>query len=371
MKGILSKFSTRSFDWVLMSAVLLMLAIGLTAIYSVDLSTGSTLNFFTKQLIAAGIGIMMIIVFSLTQYTFFRNYAKLIYLLALGLLLLTTILGIIGVRGVCVRFTCGWLPMPGNFSFQPVEFAKVALVIMLAYITAHFGRRFERPLFFIGTGIVTLIPMALVMKQPDLGSAIVLGMIWFGIMCLVGIRKLYLALLVGAVVVFGVLGWSFFLKDYQKNRLTSFLHQDQINENTYNVRQAIIAVGAGQFWGKGIGQGTQSQLRFLPEAQTDFIFSVIAEELGFVGASALIILFGVVEWRLIRIMREASDDFIAVTVGGIAITFFIQFFVNVGAEIGLMPLTGITVPFVSYGGSSLIINLMMIGVAESMIVKKY
>lgn len=355
-----------------MVAVLLMVAIGLTAIYSVDLSTGSTLNFFTKQLIATGIGLGIVVVFSLTQYTFFRTYAKAGYVIALGLLILTIVLGMIGIKGVCVRSTCGWLPLPAGFSFQTVEFVKIALVLLLAYITAHFGRRFERPLFFIGTGIVALIAMALVMKQPDLGSAIVLGMIWFGIMCLVRIRVWYLVALVGTVVIAGILGWFFFLHPYQRDRFRAFLYpNDTTIEATYNVRQAIIAVGAGEFWGKGIGQGSQSQLRFLPEAQTDFIFSVIAEELGFVGASTLIILFGVVEWRLIRIMQHSSDDFIAVTVGGVAITFFIQFVVNVGAEVGLLPLTGITVPFVSYGGSSIMINLLMIGIVQSMIVKKY
>jgi rod shape determining protein RodA len=345
MKGFLNKFSPRSFDWVLMGAVVLMMTVSLTAIYSVDLSVGSTLIYVPKQLIAAALGFVLVLILSLTQFTFFRSFSKVAYILALVLLGIVIILGFFRIPGVCINTTCGWLPFPGGFSFQPVEFAKVALVLMLAYIAAHFGRRFERPLFFIGTGIVTLIPMLLVMKQPDLGGAIVLGMIWFGMMCLVGIRKLYLLLLAGAVAVVGVLGWNIFLKDYQKNRFKSFLHpNDRSIVQTYNVRQALIAVGSGGFWGKGIGQGSQSQLRFLPEAQTDFIFSVIAEELGFVGAGALIILFGIVEWRLIRIMQQSTDDFSAVVVGGFAITFFIQFVVNVGAEVGLLPLTGITVP---------------------------
>jgi rod shape determining protein RodA len=367
----LQKFSPRSFDWPLLGAVMLMMIIGFLAVYSIDLSVGDRLVYIPKQLLAAGIGLVMIFFLSLTQYTFFRTVAKAFYVIALALLAMVLVLGYMGIKGVCVNTTCGWIPFPGGFSFQPVEFAKVALVLMLAYITAHFGRRFERPLFFIGTGMVTLIPMFLIMEQPDLGGALVLGMIWFGMMCLAGVRKLFLIILVLAVGAVSVLGWNFFLKDYQRNRFKSFLNQNEITASTYNIRQALIAIGSGGLWGKGIGQGSQSQLRFLPEAQTDFIFSVIAEELGFIGASALIILFGVVEWRLVRIMREASDDFIAVTVGGIAITFFIQFFVNVGAEVGLLPLTGITVPFVSYGGSSLIINLMMIGIVQSMIVKKY
>lgn len=361
----LKKFLPQNFDWTLMIAVLLLVAIGLEAIYSVDLSRGDTLVFFNKQIIAVVLGIISIAVLSITESSVFRSIAKSWY--ACSLFLLITVL----IWGRSIRGTTGWFVI-GNFSFQPVEIAKVGLILMLAYIIAHFGRRFERPLFFFGTGLVALIPMVLVMLQPDLGSALLLGTIWFGVMCLVGIRRLYLLLLLGSILLLGTVGWKFYLNDLQKARFTSFVDPYSVNLTSgYNVIQSTIAVGAGGLMGKGIGKGSQSQLRFLPEAQTDFIFSVIAEELGFVGVIVFLGLFGVVLWRLTVIMRNSTDDFAIFTVGGITLLLFIQFFVNVGAEVGILPLTGVTVPFVSYGGSSMVMNLMMIGIAQSMIVKRY
>lgn len=307
----------------------------------------------------------MVIIISLTQYTVFRSTAKLFYVISCLFLICVVI------WGKEIRGTKGWFVV-GGFSFQPVEVAKLGLILMLAYITSRFGRRFERPLFFFGTGIVALILMILVMLQPDLGSAILLGIIWFGMMCLVGIRKLYIFLLVTSIALVGMIGWRFYLNDLQKARFTSFLNpQSNSMTSGYNVIQSTIAVGSGQLFGKGVGKGSQSQLRFLPEAQTDFIFSVIAEEMGFAGVVVLLSLYGIVLWRLVLIMKNTTDDFIALTIGGVTILFFTQFVINVGAEIGLLPLTGVTVPFVSYGGSSMIINLIMIGIAQGMIVRKY
>jgi rod shape determining protein RodA len=362
---LISKFSGRSFDWVLFVSVCLVVSIGLSAIYSVDLSRGQELLYFRKQLIATGVGLVLFFFASIVQYTFFRSYAKLFYFLSV-LLLISVIL-----FGVNIRGTRGWFNV-GGFSFQPVEAAKVGVIFILAYIVYHFGRRFERPLFFFGSGIVTLIIIGLVMLQPDLGSSVIIGSVWFGIMLLVGARRRYILGLVGLGLVFSVVAWFFLLHSYQKERVLTFLNPDRdpLGQG-YNSTQAIIAVGAGKMLGRGLGFGSQSQLRFLPEAQTDFIFTVIGEELGFAGVLALLVLFFIVLFRLIRIARRANDDFIAVTVSGIAILFFVQFFVNVGANVGLLPITGVPLPFVSYGGSSLMINLFLIGVAESMVEKRY
>jgi len=361
----LKKFSSRSFDWVLMVAVFLLVSMGLEGIYSVDLSRGLNANFFNKQLIAVIIGIVLVVVTSLIKHTFFRSSAKFIYFISI--LLLGTVL----IWGKSIRGTQGWFVLGGT-SFQPVEFAKLGIILILSYITARFGRRFERPLYFFGTGVVALVPMLLTMLQPDLGSAILLGIIWFGMMCLVGIRKLYLFILIISISLIGIVGWNFYLNDLQKARFRSFLDPQSVSQTSgYNVIQSTIAVGSGKFFGKGVGKGSQSQLRFLPEAQTDFIFSVIAEEMGFAGAVVLLFLFGIILWRLLLIMQNTTDDFNALALGGIVILFFSQFFINVGAEIGMLPLTGVTVPFVSYGGSSMIVNLLMIGIAQSMIVRKY
>lgn len=361
----LHKFSPRSFDWGLFLATLLLVAMGLTAIYSVDLSRGTELVYFRKQLLAASIGLFMLGFASVLQYAWFRSYAKLFYLFSLLLL------GSVLLFGVNIRGTRGWFAF-GGFSFQPVEVAKIGIILILAYVVYHFGRRFERPLFFFGTGIITLMVIGLIMLQPDLGSAVIIGLIWFSIMLLVGARRAYIVGLIVSVLALSIASWFFFLQPYQKDRITTFINpaHDPLGRG-YNSIQAIIAVGAGGWTGRGLGFGSQSQLRFLPEAQTDFIFTVIAEELGLAGVTAFLVLFGLMLWRLGLVVRHSNDDFVSVTVSGIIILFFAQLIINVGANIGLLPITGVTLPFVSYGGSSLIVNLFLIGIAESMVEKKY
>jgi len=363
--SFLRKFSVRSFDWTLLITVLLLVATGLAAIYSVDLSRGGQLVFFKKQLLAAAIGLGLLFAASLTQYTFFRSYAKFFYLFSLLLLVAVFFVG------TSIRGAKSWFVF-GNFSFQPLEFAKIGVIFILAYIVHNFGRRFERPLFFVGTGVcVGLVMLAIIMER-DLGSSIIIGLIWLGVMLLVGARPTHLLTFLAGGLVFAVIAWFFLLHSYQRDRILTFVHPERDSLGSgYNATQAIIAVGAGKWFGRGLGFGSQSQLRFLPEAQTDFIFSVIAEELGLAGVAALVILFSIMLWRLTTIARKGSDDFATVTVSGIAILFFTQFFVNVSANIGLLPITGVTLPFVSYGGSSLVINLFLIGVAESMIEKRY
>lgn len=361
----LSKFSWRSFDWHLLVAVLLLAMMGLATIYSVDLSRGVGLVYFKKQLLAFGLGLILLTAASLTQHTFWRYLAKWLYLAAL------TLLAAVLLFGQTIRGTKGWFSFFG-FSFQPVELAKLALILMLAYIISRFGRRFERPLFFFGTAIISLLLIILVVWQPDLGSAFLLGLIWCGLVWLVGTRRLYFILFLSSVILLAVISWFFLLKDYQKARLETFINpgRDALGSG-YNITQSIIAVGAGKLYGRGLGFGSQSQLRFLPEAQTDFAFSVIGEELGLAGVAALMALFAVIFWRLILLIKESNDDFNAVAAGGILILFFSQFFINIGAGIGLLPITGITLPFVSYGGSSLMVNLLLIGIVESMVEKKY
>ena len=337
----------------------------MAAIYSVDLSRGSDLFYFKKQLFALGVGLAFFFVAATSQHTLWRYLAKWWYLFSA--LLMASVL----IFGQTIRGTKGWFSVAG-LSFQPVEMAKIGLILMIAYIISRFGRRFDRPLFFFGTGLVTLLLLIFTMMQPDLGSAVLLGSIWFGMVWAVGARRLYLVLLVGSVISMAVLGWFFFLKGYQKDRLANFINpgRDPLGSG-YNVTQSIIAVGAGKLFGRGLGFGSQSQLRFLPEAQTDFVFSVIGEELGMAGIVAMLVLFGLVFWRLLLIIRKSNDDFVAATAMGILILFFVQLFTNVGANLGLLPITGVPLPFVSYGGSSLVINLLLVGILESMMVKKY
>ncbi len=359
------KFSSRSFDWILMGAVLLLVSMGFEAIYSVDLSRGADLNLVKKQLIAFFIGIIAIVVMSQANRHTFRSLAKAWYVVGIGLLVAVLIFG------TNIRGTKGWFVLAG-FSIQPVEIMKIGLIALLAYIVSNFGRRFEEPLFFFGTGIVTIVPILLTLLQPDLGSAALLGAIWFVMICLVGVRKRSIFLLLGVLGVLSVVGWNFVFKQYQKDRILDFLDpKKHAATSGYNLNQSIIAVGSGNFFGKGLGFGSQSQLRFLPEAQTDFVFSVIAEEMGFVGVCALLFLYAVILWRLIVIAQEADNDFTVASVMGIATLLLSQIVVNLGADVGLLPITGVTLPLVSYGGSSLLVNLLMIGIVQGMVVKRY
>ncbi len=365
MSGGLSRFSWYNFDWALFASVLSLITIGIAAIYSVDLSHGGELVNFKKQLLALGLGTILLFWAASRQVGFFRSYAKWMYFACLILLLSVIFFG------TTIRGTRGWFAVAG-FSFQPVEVAKWGVILMLAYVVSRFGRRFERPLFFFGTGFLTLLAIGLVMLQPDLGSSLVLGFIWFGEMLLVKARKLYIFSLLGAGLVFVVFSWVFLFAPYQKDRVLTFIDagRDPLGAG-YNTTQAAIAIGSGQVLGRGLGFGSQSQLRFLPEAQTDFVFSVIGEELGLAGASIVLLLFAIMLWRLLQIVRATDDDFSATAVSGVALVFFCQLIVNIGANLGLLPVTGITLPFVSYGGSSLMINLLMIGMVESMAKKKF
>ena len=361
----INKLSPRSFDWPLFTAVILLIMMGVAAIYSVDLSRGSNLFYFKKQLLALGIGLLFLFMASISQHTLWRYLAKWWYLFSLLLMSLVLIFG------QTIRGTKGWFNLAG-FSFQPVEMVKIGLILMIAYIISRFGRRFDRPLFFFGTGIVVFLLLILTMLQPDLGSALLLGAIWFGMVWAVGARRLFLVLLTTGIILLAVAGWFFFLKDYQKDRLANFIDpgRDPLISG-YNITQSLIAVGAGQWYGRGLGFGSQSQLRFLPEAQTDFIFSVIGEELGLAGVVTMLVLFALVFWRLLLIIKKSNDDFVAATATGILILFFAQLITNLGANLGLLPITGVTLPFVSYGGSSLVINLLLVGILESMMVRRY
>lgn len=352
-------FSFKNYDWLLAIIVLVLVAIGLSGIYSIDLSRGNTLTFFPVQSLALFVGVVFFFVSSSLHVSFYRSSSRLLYLLSF--VLLTAVL----FFGRSVRGTRGWFHL-GGFSFQPAEFAKVALIIFLAWLISKYGRRFDKIQFVISSFLVTLVLVFLILLQPDLGSALVLLGIWFGLLFLTGTKKRYLLSIVGISLLFLAMGWFFVFKDYQKDRLLTFFDPGRDPLNTgYNVAQSIIAVGSGQFFGRGLGFGSQSQLHFLPEAQTDFIFSVLGEELGFVGVFIIMGLYFLLLWRLMYIAKKATDDFDAYLTLGIFLVFLIQFMVNVGGALGVMPMTGVTLPFLSYGGSSLIMNLLLIGIAES------
>lgn len=347
-------------DWWLLAAVFLLALFGLAALYSIGLGRPDSLFLdFKKQIIFLIAGLVLMFLAAGVNYNFYRLNSRLFYLVPLLLL--------VGVLffGVTVRGTRGWFSLLG-FSFQPVELMKLGVILSLAVLASREARSFKTLGFFVSSLFLVLLPSVFVIFQPDLGSALLLCLIWLAVLLVAGARKKYLVLLFFVLCSLLFVSWLFLFKDYQKERFLTFVDpaRDSLGRG-YNVTQAVIAVGSGQVFGRGLGYGSQSQLRFLPETQTDFIFAVVAEELGLVGASLVLLAYLFLFYRLIKIALTARDDFALFAVVGILGLFFTQFFINVGMNIGLLPVTGITLPFMSAGGSSLTVNFVLIGIAQS------
>ncbi len=362
MKTLFSNLiALRKFDWVVLVLTLVLVAIGLSALYSIDLSRGDTLTFFPTQLTALALGVMVFFIATAFHSSFYQASAKLSYVVCWLLLLAVLFFG------ETIRGTRGWFQIFG-LSFQPAELAKVGLILFSAWWIEFQGRRFDRWQFVLTSGFFTLMLVLLVLFQPDLGSAMILIGIWFGLLFLTGVKKRYIALLLILFAIIGSIGWAFVLQDYQKDRFFIFVDssRDPLGAG-YNVRQSVIAIGGGQFLGRGLGFGSQSQLHFLPEAQTDFVFSVIAEELGFAGAFTVLALYFLLLWRLLIIAKNAESDFGSYVILGVILMFFLQILVNIGGAAGFLPITGVTLPFLSYGGSSLLINFLLLGIVECLV----
>lgn len=361
--------SLSRFDWLLMLAAFVLFAFGIASITSVELSRGAEeFVFVRKQLIALGLGLVLLLAAAVANYQVFRSYGRLLYILAVILLLLVL------VFGETFNGTTGWFVI-GGFSFQPIELMKLALAIELArYFSDQARERFGwREL--IESGLRALLPMLLVLLQPDWGGAAILFGIWAVTVFFAGIRGLHvavlgvvmsLALMAGLVYIAGPAPWRHFQDNERLVRITTFLNPtaDPLGEG-YNINQAKIAIGAGGVFGRGLGAGSQSQLRFLPESQTDFVFAVIAEELGFVGVLIVLLAFGLLFYRMFALVRITRDAFAAYLVLAIFATVFVQTVIHIGVNLAVMPATGVTLPFVSYGGSSLLLMLVMLGVVES------
>jgi len=362
MLGIVQKL--KKFDWILFTAILLLIILGLSAIYSVSLSQEDQ-NFsnFKKQVIFVIIGLLIFLFFSLLNYNFFHSYSRIIYIITLALLILVLIFG------KNIRGTTGWFAI-GNWGFQPVEIAKIALIILLSKFFSNRYQQFRHARHIIIGFLGTAVLVFLILLQPDLGSALILGTIWFVMLLMTGVKKFYLAILVLIVIAVILFSWLVVLADYQKERIFTFLEpeRDPLGSG-YNVAQSIIAVGSGRWFGRGLGFGSQSQLRFIPESQTDFVFAVIAEELGFLGVILILGLWAIVFYRLVRAARRAPNDFAMFLILGIAVLFFLHIFVNIGMNVGIVPVTGISLPFLSYGGSFLVLSFAMLGICESIVVR--
>lgn len=350
-------------DMILAIAVFMLFALGISAIYSVELSReGSGFFLVQKQLIAYALGIVGACALIFTNYFQLKSLGRLIYISGLALMVLVLIFG------ADIRGTTGWFLL-GPFSFQPVEFMKIALAVALARYFSEQARRHFGWREIIGSGAITAIPFFFTMMQPDLGSATLLLGIWLTVMFFAGFRWYHGAVFGVAGVLAVIFGWFFFLQNYQKERLMVFLDPmlDPLGSG-YNILQAKIAIGSGRLFGRGLGFGSQSQLKFLPESQTDFIFAVIAEELGFIGVMVLFLAFGLLFWRILVLISRAKDHFTAFLAAGLFGALFVQATVNIGVNLAILPATGVALPFVSYGGSSVLISLLMVGILQSIAV---
>lgn len=340
------------FDSVLVAVTLLLLGVSLLTLYSLSVASGT--DYFLKQTIFATLGLMSMFLVGFLDYRHIQKYSTALYFLTIF------ILSLVLIFGTTVRGTAGWLSF-GIFQIQPVEIAKVTLVIFLASFISKKKSELGEWTRVIASLVLSAVLIFLVLKQPDLGSSLVLVAIWIGMILASGLRMKHLLVLslLGATLLFG--SW-FTLEGYQKDRINTFIHPESDPRGSgYNVLQAIVAVGSGGVSGKGIGHGSQSQLNFLPEKHTDFIFAVIAEELGLVGAFFVIGLYLILLYRVKRIGDTASDNFGYLVAVGIVVMLFSQIVINIGMNIGLLPVTGLPAPLLSYGGSSLLSTLFSIG----------
>lgn len=345
-------------DLYLVFSALVLTALGLVTMYSYQ---GDSL-YFNRQLVWIGIALFLMLLALTPDYRFLRigNTTFGLFLFITFLLVLVLFIGEITL-GAQSRFNLGF------FSFQPSDPAKLVLIAVLA---KYFSKRHEHIGDFkhiIISGLYALVFFGLVFIQPDFGSAIILFFIWFGMILVAGIKLKHLLVVftLGALAFGGM--WSFAFQDYQKTRIMTFLNPlADIQGAGYNAYQSTIAVGSGQLYGKGIGYGTQSKLQFLPEYETDFIFAAFAEEWGLLGVVLLFGLFAVVMWRLLLHAIGAATNFERLFATGVAILFLSHFFVHIGMNIGLLPVTGTTVPFLSYGGTHLITEFLGIGIVMAM-----
>lgn len=354
-------------DWAMAAAVFLLTAIGLVFLYSIysdsKLVGVYTYGSFAKQSLAVFLGVLVFIFFSYYDYRALNFFSTKLYFLMLAVLFFVVF------AGTTVRGTTGWIKL-GIFNVQPVEIAKVVMIIFLASFFSQKRTQLSIVVRILSSVVLVLIPVFLILKQPDFGSAMVIVGIWLAMLLASGINKANIAKLVlgGMAVIF--IG-SFLLKDYQVDRLKNFVNPyNDPRGSGYNVIQSMVAVGSGGILGKGLGHGSQSQLNFLPEKHTDFIFAVIAEEGGLIGAGVILFLFSVLLYRIKETAKASRDNFGYLLAIGVMTMFSLHIFVNIGMNLGIAPVAGVPLPFLSYGGSSIISFFAVAGLAQSVWIRR-
>lgn len=351
-------------DWLLYGGVAFLIGIGIALIFSITRNNDLLQGEVFKQSLAVVIGLVFLVVLLVIDYRNLRPYAWLFYGAAILLMILVLFFG------VEINGAKSWFQF-GSFFFQPVEFTKLALIILLASFFTREKSELYRVRTFLISAVITAVPVLLTVLQPDYGSAFLLILIWGGLVLAAGVRKLYLSI-GGLVGLLGLVGlWQFILTEGQKARFTAFLDpsSDALGAG-FNTIQSMIAIGSGGVTGRGLGLGSQSQLNFLPEQQTDFIFAVASEELGLIGAAFILALFLFVIVRCFYAALKSPDRFGMLL--GVAITTLLisQVFINIGTNLGLLPVTGLPLPFISAGRSSMIVWLALMGIIGSLAIRR-
>ncbi len=345
-------------DWLLFFFILPVLGAGLITMKSFTEET----PFFSHQLMWIAISFVVFFILSYIDFRFLKRTDVLVVLFSFFSILLLLLFAV----GHVSNGAQSWFSF-GGFSFQPSDMMKLVVIMMLA---KYFSRRhveIDNFKHIFISGLYALIPFLLVFLQPDFGGAMIIFFIWFGMTLISGISRKYLLVVLGCAAITFALLWGFVFQPYQKARVVNFIQPlSNIQGSGYNVYQSTIAVGSGQVFGKGVGFGTQSRLKFLPEYQTDFIFAAFAEEWGFVGAIILFLLLGLIIWRILHIALLGATNFEILYGIGLAVYFMSHFIINIGMNIGIMPVTGITLPFMSYGGSHLLTEFIGLGILMGM-----
>jgi rod shape determining protein RodA len=356
-------------DFLLLAATLGMIAFSLITLNGPISEAGP--NYVSRQLAYALLGLFLMLFLARIDYTRFRELKVGLYVTMMGLILLVL------AAGGLTRGSRRWIEVP-FFRFQPSELGKVLLVLALSAFVIDRVRRASDRQMTARIMLLALIPALLVMAQPDLGTSIVYIAIAITVLFVAGTKWTHFAALgglaAGAAVVVLVIApavGSPVLKGYQKERLTAFLHKENADpgDEGYQLQQATVAIGSGRKTGRGPEKATQTRFEFLPERHTDFIFAVVGETYGFTGAAIVLSLFALMIWRMLRILTLAKNLYGALLAGGIAAMMMTQVFINVGGNLGIMPITGIPLPLMSYGGSSVVVTLIALGVLQSIYVQ--
>lgn len=350
----------KTIDWSLYILPIVLIGVGLVTIYSLTYYNDNV-RLFYNQLTYAIVGIALAIVFTFIDYRHYKGLSPYIYIIGL------VFLGLVMIIGKTSFGATRWISL-GFFDFQPSELFKLVLIIVLsAYLSTKISRLKFRQIIVVA--VIFLIGAGLIISQPDLGSAIILIFITIALIFSIKPKKIHTIIIIIIITLTIPVGWLT-LHDYQKDRVLTFLNPQKDPLGTgYNVTQSTITVGSGGLWGRGFGHGPQSQLNFLPVAHTDFIFAGIAEATGFIGSSALIIIYFVLIVRILNVAKISKDSFGMLLAIGIAVVIFGQVFINIGMNIGVVPVTGIPLPYISYGGSSLLIMMIAIGILQSIYIR--